>query len=124
MAKGIYERKGKKHKDKLQDVTYYIRYQVTYIDSEGYGHIKDQKEKVGRRSRGFTRELAKEALKARLGEIAQARFNLDKVKNRIPFLSLWSAITSFLPATSPPITVRSTQLTTSGTISKADICLT
>ncbi len=88
MANGIYERKGKKREGKLQDVTYYIRYQVTYIDSEGHGHIKDQKEKVGRKSRGFTRELAKEALKARLGEIAQARFNLEKVKKPHPISEL------------------------------------
>ena len=50
MANGIYERKGKKREGKLQDVTYYIRYQVPYLDSEGHGHIKDQKEKVGRKS--------------------------------------------------------------------------
>lgn len=29
---------------------------------------------------GFTREMAKEALRARLGEITQGRFNLDKVR--------------------------------------------
>jgi len=80
MANGIYERKGKKLEGKSQDVTYYIRYQVQYTDSEGYERIKDIKEKVGRKSRGFTRELAKKALNARLGEIAQARFNLEKVK--------------------------------------------
>jgi len=80
MANGIYERKGKKLEGKPQDVTYYIRYQVQYTDSEGSEHIKDIKEKVGRKSRGFTRELAKKALNARLGEIAQARFNLEKVK--------------------------------------------
>jgi len=88
MANGIYLRKGKKRKDKLQDVTYYIRYQVTYTDSEGHEHVKDQKEKVGRKSRGFTRELAKEALKARLGEIAQARFNLEKVRKPQPISEL------------------------------------
>ena len=57
MAKGIYERNGKNG-----DVTYYIRYQVD---------LTDIKERVGRKSRGFTREMAKDALKARLGEIAQ-----------------------------------------------------
>ena len=57
MAKGIYERKGLNG-----DVTYYIRYQVDGIDI---------KERLGRKSRGFTREMAKDALKARLGEIAQ-----------------------------------------------------
>ena len=53
MAKGIYERKGRHG-----DVTYYIRYQVD---------LTDIKERVGRKSRGFTREMAKDALKARLG---------------------------------------------------------
>ena len=48
MAKGIYERKGKNG-----DVTYYIRYQTDGVDI---------KERVGKKSRGFTRELAKEAL--------------------------------------------------------------
>jgi hypothetical protein len=47
MAKGIYERKGQQG-----DVTYYIRYQFQGIDI---------KERVGRKSRGFTRELAREA---------------------------------------------------------------
>ena len=41
MAKGIYERKGKNG-----DVTYYIRYQTEGVDI---------KERVGRKSRGFTR---------------------------------------------------------------------
>ena len=58
MAKGIYERKGLN-----RDVTYYIRYQVDGTDI---------KERVGRKSRGFTREMAKEALKARLGEMRKA----------------------------------------------------
>jgi integrase len=75
MAKGIYERKGKNG-----DVTYYVRYQFKTMDEQGNEIMKDLKEKVGRKSRGFTRELAKEALKAREGEIAQGRFNLEKVK--------------------------------------------
>jgi len=83
MAKGIYERKGKNG-----DATYYIRYQYTARDTEGREVIKDLKEKVGRKSRGFTRELAKKALKARLGEIAQARFNLEKVKKPHHFSEL------------------------------------
>lgn len=74
MAKGIYERTGKKG-----DITYYIRYQVDGTDI---------KERVGRKSRGFTRESAKEALKARLGEISQGRFNLDRVRKPIPFSQL------------------------------------
>jgi len=72
-ANGIYERKGK------NDVTYYIRYQF---------QLTDIKERVGRKSRGFTREMAKDALKARLGEIAQGRFNLEKTRKPIPFSKL------------------------------------
>jgi hypothetical protein len=75
MAKGIYERTGKNG-----DVTYYIRYQFKTVGADGVEFIKDLKEKVGRKSRGFTRELAREALKAREGEIAQGRFNLQNVK--------------------------------------------
>jgi integrase len=71
MAKGIYERKGNNG-----DVTYYIRYQV-----DG----KDIKERVGRKSRGFTRDMAKDALKSRLGDIAQGHFNLEKVRKPVPF---------------------------------------
>src|SRR5215813_4069328 len=74
MAKGIYERKGLKG-----DVTYYIRYQVD---------LRDIKERVGTKSRGFTREMAKDALKARLGEIAQGRFNLEKARKPVPFSKL------------------------------------
>jgi hypothetical protein len=67
-------------KGKSGDITYYIRYSYTYRDEEGHETVKDVKEKLGQKSRGFTREIAKEALKARLGEIAQRRFNLDKVR--------------------------------------------
>jgi len=74
-ANGIYEREGKSG-----DITYYIRYSYTYQDTEGNEKIKDVREKLGRKSSGFTREMAKEAPKARLGEIAQGRFNLDKVR--------------------------------------------
>ena len=74
-ANGIYERQGKS-----KDITYYIRYSYTYQDEEGHEKVKDVKEKLGRKSRGFTREMAKEALRARLGEIAQGRFNLDKAR--------------------------------------------
>jgi integrase len=80
MAKGIYERKGKN-----RDITYYVRYSYTYRDEEGHEKVKDVKEKLGQKSRGFTREMAKEALKARLGEIAQGRFNLDKARKPHPF---------------------------------------
>ena len=74
MAKGIYERKGKNG-----DVTYYIRYQTDGVDI---------KERVGKKSRGFTRELAKEALNSRLGDIAQGHFNLEKVRKPVPFSKL------------------------------------
>ena len=74
MAKGIYERTGKNG-----DVTYYIRYQVDGTDI---------KERVGRKSRGFTKEMAKEALKSRLGDIAQGHFNLEKVRKPVPFSKL------------------------------------
>jgi integrase len=74
MAKGIYERRGLNG-----DVTYYIRYQVDGTDI---------KERVGRKSRGFTREMTKDALKARLGEIAQGRFNLEKARKPVPFSKL------------------------------------
>jgi integrase len=71
MAKGIYERKGKNG-----DITYYIRYQF---------HGADVKERVGKKSLGFTKEWAKDALKARLGEIAQGRFNLDRTRKPVSF---------------------------------------
>ena len=48
----------------------------------------DIKERVGRKSRGFTRETAKEALKSRLGDIAQGHFNLEKVRKSVPFSKL------------------------------------
>jgi integrase len=83
MAKGIYERKGKNG-----EITYYIRYQFKTIDSNGGEVIKDLKEKVGRKSRGCTREMAKEALKAREGEITQGRFNLEKVRKPHPISEL------------------------------------
>jgi hypothetical protein len=69
VAKGIYERKGKNG-----DFTYYIRYQY-----EG----TDIKERVGRKSRGFTREMAKDVLKAQLSEIAQSRFNLERTRKLV-----------------------------------------
>jgi len=53
MTKGICERE-----DKKADVTYFIRYQLDGTDIKG---------RLGKKSRGFTREMAKEALKSRLG---------------------------------------------------------
>jgi len=73
-ANGIYERKGRHG-----DVTYYIRYQF---------QLTDIKEQVGRKSRGFTREMAKDALKSRLGDIARGHFNLEKVRKPVPFSKL------------------------------------
>jgi integrase len=74
-ANGIYERKGKGG-----EITYYIRYSYSYRDENGNEREKDIKEKVGRKSQGYNREIAKQALKARLGELTQGRFNLDKVR--------------------------------------------
>jgi hypothetical protein len=51
-AQDIMERKGKSG-----DITYYIRYQFSG---------RDVRERVGRKSRGFTREMAKEALRGGL----------------------------------------------------------
>lgn len=83
MAKGIYERRGKNG-----DATYYIRYQFQPVVAEGVEVVKDLKEKLGRKSRGFTRELAREALRAREGEIAQGRFNLEKLRKPQPVSGL------------------------------------
>lgn len=74
MAKGIYERKGKNG-----DITYYIRYQVDGVDI---------KERVGRKSRGCTKEIAKEALRARQGEVIQGKFSLNRARKAIPFSQL------------------------------------
>ena len=60
MAKGIFERKGKNG-----DVTYYIRYQTDGVDI---------KERVGRKSRGFTRELAKESIEFPIGRHSTRSF--------------------------------------------------
>ena len=73
-ANGIYEREGKSG-----DVTYYIRYQYERTDI---------KERVGRKSRGFTREMAKDALKSRLGDVARGQLNLEKVRKPVPFSKL------------------------------------
>ena len=74
LAKGIYGRKGLNG-----DVTYYIRYQADGTDI---------KERVGRKSRGFTREVPKEALRSRLGDVARGHFNLEKVRKPVPFSKL------------------------------------
>jgi integrase len=74
MANGIMVRKGRNG-----DLTFYIRYQAAG---------KDIRERVGRKSLGFTREMAKDALKARLGEIAQGRFNIEKTRKSVPFSTL------------------------------------
>jgi integrase len=48
----------------------------------------DIKERVGRKSRGFTCETAKDALKSRLGNFAQGHFNREKVRNPVLFSKL------------------------------------
>ena len=73
-ANGIYERKGRHG-----DVTYYVRYQFQGTDI---------KERVGRKSRGFTREMAKEALKSRLGSVARGHFGLSQIQRPHPFTEL------------------------------------
>jgi hypothetical protein len=83
MAKGIYERKGQKG-----DVTYYIRYQVDGTDI---------KERVGRRSRGFTREMAKDALKQGLGRLPRVGSIWRRRASRCLFRS-WRNVTESLPA--------------------------
>ena len=85
MAKGIYERKGK-----VGDVTYYIRYQFQGTDI---------KERVGRKSRGFTREMAKGALKSRLGDIARGQFSLEKTRRPVPFSTLLEQYEEYASAT-------------------------
>jgi integrase len=78
MAKpdGIYQRKLKSG-----DITYYLRFRYAYRDeATGETRLHEIKEKLGRKSRGFTRAMAREALNARLGEVAQGRFNLDKAR--------------------------------------------
>jgi len=83
-SNGIYERKGKHG-----DVIYYIRYQFQSADI---------KERVGRKSRGFTRELSKEALKSRLGDMARGHFNLEKTRRPIPFSKLAERYREFASA--------------------------
>jgi integrase len=73
-ANGIMERKGNKG-----EITFYIRYQF---------NGKDIRERVGRKALGFTRDMAKDALRARLGEIAQGRFSLEKTRKPVPFSQL------------------------------------
>ena len=69
MAKGIYERKGQHG-----NIAYNIR-----CEYEG----TDIKERVGRKSRGFTREVERKVLISRLGEIAQGQFNLENPLSQI-----------------------------------------
>jgi len=69
MAKGIYERKGLNG-----DVTYYIRYQYDGTDI---------KERVGRKSRGFTREMAKDALKGRGSDFDDSTIFVASLAGRI-----------------------------------------
>ena len=73
MSRGIYARRL------LHGVTWYIRYSV------GGQEIK---EKLGREADGFTRTMAKEALKARLGDIARGKYRLPEVRTPVPFRTL------------------------------------
>ena len=73
-ANGIYQRKGRHGA-----ITYYIRYQFNGVDI---------KERVGKKSQGFTTELAKDALRSRLGDIARGQFNLEKTRRPVPFSRL------------------------------------
>jgi hypothetical protein len=72
MANGIYNRKGKNG-----DVTYYIRYQVDGADI---------KERLGRKSRGFTRDAVKGAVVSpELKEASGATFSPKLAQNRNVF---------------------------------------
>ena len=71
MAEGIYERRTKGG-----GITYYIRY-----EHQG----KDVKEKIGKKSQGITLEIAKKALKSRIGDIVQGKFKLEQIQKPIPF---------------------------------------
>ncbi len=74
MSNGLYLRKGKRGAG-----TWYVRYQV---------HGKDVKEKIGRVDQGVTKETAKQALRSRLGDTIQGKFNLAKISKPIPFSEL------------------------------------
>ena len=58
------------------------------MDGDGNETIKRPKRKGREKSRGFNRDLAREALKAREGEVTQGRFNLDKVRKPHPISEL------------------------------------
>lgn len=73
MSRGVYTRKNR------HGATWYIRYTVNGLE---------QREKVGREADGCTKTRAKEALKARLGEIAQKRFRLPEARRPVPFRTL------------------------------------
>ncbi len=73
MSRGVYARRNR------HGATWYIRYTVNGVE---------QREKVGREADGFTRTRAKEALKARLGEIAQKRFRLPEARRPTTFRTL------------------------------------
>lgn len=60
-------------------MTFYIRYNFQGTDI---------KEHVVRKSTGFNREMAKEALKSRFGDMARSHFNLEKTRKPVPFSKL------------------------------------
>ena len=113
MAKGIYERKGKNG-----DVTYYIRYQFKTIGFDGAEFIKDLKEKVGRKSRGFTREMARDALKAREGGSHKADSTWSVRANPTRSPNYLSVITSTQRATKHLTAARNTLWWASGNTSR------
>jgi integrase len=59
--------------------TWYIRYTIAG---------QEIREKVGREVDGFTRSKAKDALRSRLGDIAQGKFRLPEVRRPVPFRDL------------------------------------
>jgi integrase len=73
MSHGIYCRQFRHGR------TWYLRY------AAGGQEVK---EKLGREADGFTRTMAKDALKARLGDIARGKFRLPEVRKPSPFRTL------------------------------------
>ena len=79
MAKGIYERKGKKG-----DITYYIRYQYKTTERRGIGDHQRPKGKGRQKIAWFHAREGTGSLESERGEIAQGRFNLEKSESPIP----------------------------------------
>ncbi len=73
MSHGIYCREFR------HGTTWYLRYV--------FGG-RELKEKLGREADGFTRTMAKDALKARLGDIARGKFRLPEARKPVSFRTL------------------------------------